>query len=64
MEFQTRSEENGLRQFSTFNEAYQHSKKDKTVWKISFTIPETGERIRLLANNLGVVLSLSSFEKG
>jgi hypothetical protein len=33
---QTRSEETGLIQHSTLEEAVQHAYKDKTIWKISY----------------------------
>jgi hypothetical protein len=46
MEFQTRSEDNGLQFFSTFSAALQAAEKDRSIWKLSFTLP-TGERIRL-----------------
>lgn len=36
MAFQTRSEVNGLNVFDTFIEAFNASKADKTIWKISF----------------------------
>ena len=47
MEFQTRSETNGLQSFHTFKGAMNAAKADETIWKISFTL-ETGERIRLV----------------
>ncbi len=45
--YQTRSEENGLEYFETLKEAIEYSKKDPTVWKISFW-SASHERIRLL----------------
>lgn len=48
MEFQTRSEANGLRNTETFAQALELAKADRSIWKISFTISETGERIRLV----------------
>lgn len=49
MEFQTRSEENGIRIFSDFQEALKAAREDTTIWKISFTLPTVkAERIRLL----------------
>ena len=48
MIFQTRSEENGIKEFNTFDAALGEATQDKTVWKISFTIPKTNERIRLV----------------
>lgn len=47
MDFQTRSEKNGLKYFETMKEAMGHAKDDETVWKVSFGLP-TGERIRLV----------------
>ena len=49
-EVQTRSEDTGLRLFPTFAEAIEHASKDKTVWKISFNLPN-GERMRLVKLN-------------
>lgn len=46
MEVQTRSEENGLRQFNSIKEAMEHAKKDSSVWKISFSVGD--EQIRLV----------------
>lgn len=51
MMVQTRSEENGLRQFDTIKEAFDHSLEDPTVWKISFTYRQ--ERVRLISNGDG-----------
>jgi hypothetical protein len=34
-DIQTRSEENGLKFFDNPRDAFEHSRKDKTVWKIS-----------------------------
>ena len=53
MVFQTRSETNGILEFVSFDAALGEALKDKTVWKISFTIPETNERIRLVRSELG-----------
>jgi len=44
---QTRSEENGLNYFASFDEALQHSDDDPTVWKISIMVSPT-ESIRLV----------------
>lgn len=44
---QTRSETTGIKEFATFKEALIASKRDITIWKISFTL-QTGERIRLV----------------
>lgn len=52
--FQTRSEETGIKFFPTFKEALEETKKDSTIWKISFTL-ETGERIRLVYTQIGWV---------
>jgi len=46
IEVQTRSEENGLKFFKTVKEAFEEANKDKTVWKISFSVGE--ERVRLV----------------
>ena len=46
IEFQTRSEKNGLEFFETLKAAREHAKSDSTVWKISFFL-ETGESVRL-----------------
>jgi hypothetical protein len=43
---QTRSEENGLNQFDTVQEALDYAKNDLTVWKISFKLGN--ERLRLV----------------
>ena len=48
MEFQTRSEEHGLAFYETLHEALLAAKNDETVWKISWTVQETHERIRLV----------------
>ena len=56
MEFQTRSEENGLTFHLTMNDALNYAKLDETIWKISFTIPVTNERIRLVKESIGWVL--------
>jgi hypothetical protein len=41
-----------IRNVATFQEALAMSKKDPTIWKISFSLP-TGERIRLVKNDQG-----------
>lgn len=51
IEFQTRSEENGLRNLATLAEAFKQAEVDRTIWKISFTIPETNEKVRLVKNS-------------
>ena len=45
-EVQTRNEKSELRFFSSLVEAFKHSEKDKTVWKISYDY--AGERIRMV----------------
>lgn len=47
---QTRSEENGLFFHSSLNDAIDAAKMDKSIWKISFTLP-TRERIRLMRDD-------------
>lgn len=44
---QTRSEENGLRTFHSLEGALAHAKEDRSVWKVSITLP-TGEIVRLV----------------
>jgi hypothetical protein len=46
VEVQTRNEEGSLCFFPTLKEALDHAKKDKTVWKVSFSLGE--ERVRLI----------------
>jgi hypothetical protein len=48
---QTRSEETGLREFSSAKEAFEFAANDPTVWKISFSLE--GERVRLVSNGDG-----------
>lgn len=43
---QTRSEENGIRDFTSLAEAFSAAKKDPSIWKISFSM--NTERIRLV----------------
>lgn len=60
---QTRSETNGLGQFNTLQEAIEASKKDKTIWKISFTL--NGERVRMVRqhlNGVGAKVATNSWE--
>lgn len=47
IEFQTRSEENGLQFFSSLKDALNTAEKDQSIWKISFSLPN-GERVRLV----------------
>lgn len=46
MEYQTRSEENGIRIHPTFHLAYETAQRDRTIWKISWALP-SGERMLL-----------------
>lgn len=46
MDFQTRSEENGIRSFSTLASAMEAAEKDPTIWKISFVVGK--ENVRLV----------------
>lgn len=45
--FQTRSEATGLHYYGTFAEAMAAAKKNETIWKISFMMPD-GCNIRLV----------------
>lgn len=47
MKVQTRNAQGDLQFFPTLKEAYRHSEKDISVWKISFEL-ESGERVRLV----------------
>ena len=47
MQVQTRSEDNGLRNFSSVKEAFDHANEDRTVWKVSFNA-EDGTRVRFV----------------
>jgi hypothetical protein len=49
-EVQTRSEDGELRYWSSLEEAFQHSKQNTSVWKISFPVG-SGERCRLVRYN-------------
>ncbi len=42
---QTRSEETGIIQHDTLQEAYELAKEDKTIWKISYNTPDGWRRI-------------------
>jgi len=46
MEFQTRSEVNGMGYFDSLGAAMKAAAKDSTIWKISFTVGK--ESIRLV----------------
>jgi sugar phosphate permease len=47
MEIQTRSEENGLRFYGTWEAAFKAAKSDKTIWKISWA-DTNGGSIRMV----------------
>jgi hypothetical protein len=51
MDFQARSEENGIRSFSTLASAMEAAEKDPTIWKISFVVGK--EIIRIIRNHSG-----------
>lgn len=51
MDFQTRSEENGMGYFSSLASAMEAAEKDPTIWKISFVVGK--ESIRLVRNHSG-----------
>ena len=55
-EFQTRSELTGINLYDSFNSALNAAEKDKTIWKISYTTPDTKERIRLIKTEHGWIL--------
>jgi len=55
-EFQTRSEETGIILHNSMNDALNYADEDKSVWKISFTIPNTNERILLVKTEYGWIL--------
>jgi len=50
--FQTRNDEGEILEFPTLESAFNHAKEDITVWKISFTISFTGERVRFIKQNV------------
>lgn len=60
MEFQTRDDSGQITLHQSLNDAINHCKKalaeNCPVWKISFTIPETGERVRLVRTECGWTL--------
>ena len=45
MEFQTRSEVNGMRYFDSLDAAMKAAAKDSTIWKISFTVGKESVRL-------------------
>jgi hypothetical protein len=51
MDFQTRSEENGMGYFSSLASAMEAAEEDPTIWKISFVVGK--ESIRLVRKDLG-----------
>lgn len=51
---QTRSEENGLVELTSLKDAFDEAKKDKTIWKISFSL-DNGERVRLTRQEDSVI---------
>ena len=48
MEYQIRSEETGLKFFTSIRTAIAETKKDSTIWKISFTNPRNNKSFRLV----------------
>jgi hypothetical protein len=54
-EIQTRNEKGEIQFFNSFKEAFEHSQKDDSVWKISFSLPN-GERIRLVKDGPDFIL--------
>lgn len=43
---QTRSDQSGMKEFNTLQDAFTEAERDKTIWKISFMLGS--ERIRLI----------------
>lgn len=54
LEVQTRSEENGIQVFNSISDAFKATEVDWTIWKISWTDSETGERIRFIRHGMSV----------
>lgn len=52
MEVQTRSEENGIRQFTSLSLAMLAAKRDPSIWKISY-VSSDGSRVRLIKDESG-----------
>lgn len=50
--YQVRSEETGVRCFSSLSDAISESKKDTTIWKISY-FSDSGKRIRMVKQSNG-----------
>jgi len=48
---QTRSEETGIKWFETVKEAFDKAEKDKTIWKISFSMNDEQVRFVRRTNN-------------
>lgn len=55
-EFQTRNQNGELVFHSTMENALNYAEKHKDIWKISYTTPDTKERIRLVKMENGWVL--------
>ena len=49
MNIQVRSEETGLGYFNTMEEAFGAAVDDKTIWKISFILPN-GKQMRFVSH--------------
>jgi hypothetical protein len=43
---QTRSDEYGMSQFNTISEAFAYAQKDRSVWKISFSVGSNKDQVR------------------
>ena len=50
MEIQTRANDGALAFYDTLLEAYNQAYINRSIWKISFSLP-TGERVRLVRNS-------------
>lgn len=48
LEVQTRSDSTGIKVHDSVKDAFKFTEQDWTVWKISWTDPVTGERIRFV----------------
>ena len=64
MEFQTRSESTGLAVHPTLEAALDAAIADESIWKVSFSIAETGERIRLVWDDVVAAWKLESLGLG
>lgn len=49
-DIQTRSEVDGIRNFDSFQTAYDYAMENAHVWKLSFNLPN-GERVRLVKHS-------------